>query len=39
MDNQLAIFEQKPIRRIKHAGEIWFSIVMYHPETTETTEK
>ena len=27
MDNQLAIFEQKPIRRIEHADEIYFSIV------------
>lgn len=27
MENQLAIFEQKPIRRIEYAGEIWFSIV------------
>jgi DNA-damage-inducible protein D len=27
MDNQLAIFEQKPIRRMEHEGEIWFSIV------------
>ena len=27
MDNQLAIFEQKPIRSIEHEGEIWFSIV------------
>ncbi len=27
MDNQLAIFEQKPIRRIEHEGDIWFSIV------------
>ena len=27
MDNQLAIFEQKPIRSIEHKGEIWFSII------------
>ena len=27
MDNQLVIFEQKPIRRVEHEGEIWFSIV------------
>ena len=27
MDNQLAIFEHKPIRRIEHEGDIWFSIV------------
>ena len=27
MDNQLAIFEEKPIRRITHNGEIYFSIV------------
>jgi DNA-damage-inducible protein D len=27
MDNQLAIFEQKPIRRIEHEGDIWFSII------------
>ena len=27
MDNQLAIFEQKPIRRIEFEGEMWFSII------------
>ena len=27
MDNQLAIFEQKPIRRVMHNGETYFSIV------------
>ena len=27
MDNHLAIFEQKPIRRIEHNGEMYFSIV------------
>jgi DNA-damage-inducible protein D len=27
MDNQLEIFENRPIRRVEHEGEIWFSIV------------
>ncbi len=27
MNHQLAIFEQKPIRRIEHEGEIYFSVV------------
>ena len=27
MDNQLAIFEQKPIRKAEHNGEMYFSIV------------
>ena len=27
MDNQLVVFEQKPIRRIEHEGEMYFSIV------------
>jgi DNA-damage-inducible protein D len=27
MDNQLAIFEQKPIRKAEHKGEMYFSIV------------
>jgi DNA-damage-inducible protein D len=27
MENQLAIFEQKPIRRMEHGGEMYFSIV------------
>jgi DNA-damage-inducible protein D len=27
MDNQLAVFEQKPIRRIEYNGEMWFSVV------------
>jgi DNA-damage-inducible protein D len=27
MDNQLAIFEQKPIRKTEHNGEMYFSIV------------
>ena len=27
MDNQLAIFEQKPIRKVEHNGEMYFSIV------------
>ncbi len=27
MDNQLAIFEQKPIRKAEHNGEIYFSII------------
>jgi DNA-damage-inducible protein D len=27
MENQLAVFEQKPIRRIEFEGEMWFSII------------
>jgi DNA-damage-inducible protein D len=27
MENQLEIFDNKPIRRIEHEGEMWFSIV------------
>jgi DNA-damage-inducible protein D len=27
MDNQLAIFEDKPIRRVEHDGEMYFSVV------------
>jgi DNA-damage-inducible protein D len=27
MENQLAIFEQKPIRRIEFEGDMWFSVV------------
>jgi DNA-damage-inducible protein D len=27
MENQLVVFEQKPIRRIEHEGEMYFSIV------------
>jgi DNA-damage-inducible protein D len=27
MNNQLAVFEQKAIRKIEHNGEIWFSII------------
>ena len=27
MDNQLAIFEQKPIRRMEHNGEMYFSVI------------
>ena len=27
MVNQLAIFEQKPIRKVEHNGEMYFSIV------------
>jgi DNA-damage-inducible protein D len=27
MDNQLAVFEQKPIRQIEYEGDMWFSIV------------
>jgi DNA-damage-inducible protein D len=27
MENQLAIFEDKPIRRVEHEGELYFSIV------------
>jgi DNA-damage-inducible protein D len=38
MDNQLAIFEQKPIRRIEHEGEIWFSIVDIISVLTESPD-
>jgi hypothetical protein len=27
MDNQRAIFEQKPIRKTEHNGEMYFSVV------------
>ena len=27
MDNQLAIFEQKPIRHVEFEGEMWFSVI------------
>jgi hypothetical protein len=27
MENQLAIFENKPIRRVEHEGEMYFSVV------------
>jgi DNA-damage-inducible protein D len=27
MDNQLAIFEQKPIRHLEFEGEMWFSVI------------
>jgi hypothetical protein len=27
MDNQLAVFEQKPIRNVEHNGETYFSVV------------
>jgi DNA-damage-inducible protein D len=27
MDNQLEIFESKPIRRVEYAGEMYFSII------------
>jgi DNA-damage-inducible protein D len=27
MDNQLALFEQKPIRQVEHEGEMYFSVV------------
>ncbi len=36
MDNQLEIFENKPIRRVEHAGEIWFSIVDIIETLTES---
>jgi DNA-damage-inducible protein D len=38
MDNQLAIFEQKPIRRIEHEGDIWFSIVDIISVLTEASD-
>jgi DNA-damage-inducible protein D len=38
MDNQLAIFEQKPIRHIEHEGEIWFSIVDIISVLTESPD-
>jgi DNA-damage-inducible protein D len=38
MDNQLAVFEQKPIRRIEHEGEIWFSIVDIISVLTESPD-
>ena len=37
MENQLAVFEQQPIRRVEHDGEIWFSIYDIIQILTNTT--
>jgi hypothetical protein len=37
MENQLAVFEQQPIRRVEHEGEIWFSIYDIIQILTNTT--
>ena len=37
MDNQLTIFEQKPIRRVEFEGVIYFSIVDIIEILTEST--
>ena len=38
MDNQLAIFEQKPIRSAEHEGEMYFSIVDIIEVLTDSTK-
>jgi DNA-damage-inducible protein D len=38
MDNQLAIFEQKPIRSVEHDGEMYFSIVDIIEVLTDSTK-
>lgn len=37
MNNQLAIFEQKDIRRVEHEGEMYFSIIDIIENLTEST--
>jgi DNA-damage-inducible protein D len=37
MDNQLAIFEQKPILKVEYNGEMYFSIVDIIPILTDST--
>ena len=37
MNNQLAIFENKPIRRVEHEGEMYFSVVDVIDILTETS--
>ena len=37
MENQLAIFENKPIRRVEHAGEMYFAVIDIISVLIETT--
>lgn len=37
MENQLAVFEQKEIRRVEHEGEMYFSIIDIIEVLTDST--
>jgi DNA-damage-inducible protein D len=37
MENQLAIFENKPIRRVEHEGEMYFAVIDIIAVLIETT--
>jgi prophage antirepressor-like protein len=37
MENQLAIFENKPIRRVEHDGEMYFAVIDIISVLIETT--